>query len=32
LKLHDFEPIPEGFKPLAGDKRSAITGFGRKQT
>ncbi len=27
LILHYFEPIPKGFKLLAGDKRSAITGF-----
>ncbi len=27
-----YLPIPKGFKLLAGDKRSAITGFGRKQT
>jgi hypothetical protein len=25
-----YRPIPKGFKQLAGDKRSAITGFGRK--
>jgi hypothetical protein len=27
-----YRPIPKGFKLLAGDKRSAITGFGRQQT
>ncbi len=27
-----YRPIPKGFKLLAGDKRSAITGFGRWQT